>query len=263
MNPLCVHLDDLQSLRIEGEYEDMKKSFIAIAVAAIMGVGLAATSSAPATAGAAATGTITVTGSGSATVKRDQATTSLSVTYLASTAKQAMSQTTAAYNAVRAAMLDAGVKADNLTTSGINLYPQYEWNSKENQSVLTGYRATVSVSVVSTVALAATVLDVAVSTGGDAVSIGGISFDTANPEAATDATRVKAVQNAKAKARDYAEALGQSVGKAVKIVETSAAVPVPIYSMAKAAADSVGTVNMDSGTQKVTSTVTVTFELLG
>ncbi len=241
----------------------MKKSLIALAATALLGVGLAATTSSPATATASSTGTITVTGSGSATVKRDQATTSLSVSYLAGTAKQAMSQATATYNAVRAAILDAGVKADNLSTSGINLYPQYEWSSKENTSVLTGYRATVSVSVVSTVALAASVLDVAVSTGGDAVSIGGISFDTANPDAATDATRVKAVQNAKAKAKDYAEALGQSVGKAVKIVETSAAVPVPVYTMAKAAADSVGAVNVDPGTQKVTSTVTVTFELLG
>lgn len=93
------------------------------------------------------------------------------------------------------------------------------------------------------------------------MSIGGISFDVADPEAVTDNTRVRAVLNAKSKAKDYAEALGQHVGRAVKIVETGAAVPAPIYrSMAKA--ESAGVIDVDPGTQKIVSSVSVTFELL-
>lgn len=240
----------------------MKKSLIALATAALVATGAIALTQGPASAGNAVVGTVTVNGSGSMTLKRDQATTSLSIWYVSPTAKEAMASATSTYNATRKAVLGLGVKTDDITTSGIALYPEYTYSDKGSPT-LTGYRATLSMNIVSTVSLAASVLDVAVATGGDNVQVGGVSFDVANPDAATDTTRVKAVQNAKMKAQDYAEALGEKLGRATRIVETGAATPTPIY-MAKAtagvAADSIA---MDPGTQKVTSTVTVTFELLG
>jgi hypothetical protein len=245
----------------EGEYEVMKKSLIGLAVAGLIGMGVMAL---PAEAGSPSEGTITVTGSGSMTLKRDQATTNLSVTALADKAADAMSQATATYNAVRKAILGLGLKPENLTTTGVSLYPEWDYSPTVDggKPVLRGYRVYLSVQVTSTVLNSAKVLDVAMATGGDAVSIGGISFDVADPEAVTDNTRVRAVLNAKAKAKDYAEALGQHVGRALKIVETGAAVPVPIYrSMAKA--ESADVIDLDPGTQKVTSSVSITFELLG
>lgn len=245
----------------EGEYEVMKKSLIGLAVAGLIGMGVMAL---PAEAGSTSGGTITVTGSGSMTLKRDQATTNLSVTALADKAVDAMSQATVTYNAVRKAILDLGLKPDNLTTTGVSLYPEWDYSPTADggKPVLRGYRVYLSVQVTSTVQNSAKVLDVAMSIGGDAVSIGGISFDVADPEAVTDNTRVRAVLHAKAKAKDYAEALGQHVGRALKIVETGAAVPVPIYrSMVKA--ESADVIDVDPGTQKVTSSVSITFELLG
>lgn len=239
----------------------MKKSLIGLAIAGLIGVGVIA---APAEAGSASTGTITVTGAGSMTLKRDQATTNLSVTALAAKAADSMAQATATYNAVRKSVLDLGIKADSLTTTGISLYPEWDYSTTAHggKPELRGYRAYLSVQVTSTVLNAARVLDVAMTTGGDAVSIGGISFDVADPEAVSDATRVRAVTNAKAKAKDYAEALGQHVGRAIKIVETGAAVPSPIYaSMTKNEAAG-AVVDVDPGTQKVTSSVSITFELL-
>lgn len=241
----------------------MKKMFIGVAVGTLIGIGIVGM---PAQAGPSVVGSITVTGSGSMTLNRDQATTNLSVSYLASTAKDAMAQATATYNAVRAAIIDAGVKAENLTTNGVSLYPEYDYNvvGKTGSPVLRGYRANLSMNVVSTVPLAATVLDTAVRVGGDAVQIGGVSFDVANPDAVTDTSRARAVANAKLKARDYADALGERLGRATKVVETQAAVPVPIYYARAAAAGGVNTaVDMDPGTQKATSSVTITFELLG
>ena len=238
----------------------MKKSLIALAIAGLIAVGVV---SGPAEAGPASVGSITVTGNGSMTLKRDQATTSLSVTALADKAVDAMANATASYNAVRKAILDLGLKADNLTTTGISLYPEWDYSGTYNggKPVLNGYRAYLSVQVTSSVPNSAKVLDVAMTTGGDAVSIGGISFDVADPEAVSDTSRVRAVANARAKAKDYAEALGQHVGRAVKIVETGAAIPSPIYaSMTKA--DGAGVVDVDPGTQKVTSSVSITFELL-
>ena len=239
----------------------MKKALIGLAVGTLIGINLIGL---PSQAGPATVGTITVTGSGTMTLKRDQATTNLSISNLGPTAKQAMASATSTFNTVRAAIIAAGVKADNLTTSGISLYPEYDYADKTGP-VLKGYRASMSLNVVTTVPLAATVLDTAVTVGGDALQIGGVSFDVADVEAVADTSRVRAVANAKLKAKDYAEALGEHLGRATKVVETQAAVPVPIYwAKASAASGAVNSVvDMDPGTQKVTSNVTVTFELLG
>jgi len=238
----------------------MKKSLIGLAMAGLIGLGIVAV---PAEAGSASTGTITVTGTGSVTLKRDQATTNLSVTALADKAADAMSQATASYNAVRKAILDLGINADNLTTSGVSLYPEWDYSTTANggKAVLRGYRVYLSVQVQSTIMNSAKVLDVAVTTGGDAVSINGISFDVANPDAVSDVSRTRAVADAKNKAKDYAGALAQHVGRAIKIVETGAAVPTPIYRMMDKAATS-GTIEVDPGTEKVSSSVSITFELL-
>jgi uncharacterized protein YggE len=239
----------------------MKKALIGLVMAGLIGIGVM---TAPVEAGPSSVGTITVTGSGSMTLKRDQASTNLSVTALAPKAADAMTQATSSYNAVRRAILDLGIKADALTTTGISLYPEWDYSPTANggKPELRGYRAYLSVQVTSTVLNSAKVLDVAMATGGDAVSIGGISFDVADPESVSDASRVRAVTNAKAKAKDYAEALGQHVGRALKIVETGAAVPSPIYaSMTKNEAAG-AVIDVDPGTQKVTSSVSITFALL-
>lgn len=229
----------------------MKKLLIASAVAALALVGLAP-------AQAAETSRITVTGVGQVSVKRDQATTSISVTNTESTAKAAMASATRNFNTVRAAIIAAGAKEDDLTTSGLSLYPEFDYSSGKTPTII-GYRASVSLSVVTPVSLAATIVDTAVETGGDFVSIGGISFDTANADASTATARARAVAAAKAKAAAYARELGMKVGKAVRIVETSAPVPNPIY----ASADKVmaSGVVLDPGTAKVSVSVEITFTL--
>jgi len=138
----------------------MKKSLAALAIAGLIGFGVL---SAPAEAGSASVGTITVTGSGSMTLKRDQATTNLSVTALADKAADAMSRATVTYNTVRKAILDLGIKADALTTSGISLYPEWDYSPTYNggKAILKGYRVYMSVQVTTTVANSAKVLEFA------------------------------------------------------------------------------------------------------
>lgn len=230
----------------------MKKALIALLVA-----GLALFGSTPAQAKTTETTRITVTGVGTVSVKRDQATTNLSVSVTDTTARAAMAAVTRNFNAVRAAILAAGAKEDDLTTSGLSLFPEYDYSSGQTPRII-GYRATASLSVVTAVNLAATVIDTAVEAGGDLVSIGGISFDTANADAVTATARTRAVAAAKAKAAAYARQLGLKVGKAVKIVETSAPMPSPIY----AGADKVAAgVALDPGSAKVNVTVEITFIL--
>lgn len=230
-----------------------KKLLVALATSVLALTTLAATP-----AQAAEVTRITVNGTGQVSVKRDQATSTLTVSATETTAKAAMASATRNFNAVRTAVLAAGAKEDDLTTTGLSLYPEYQYN-EGRAPLITGYRASVSLSVTTPVNLAATIVDTAVETGGDAVSINGISFDTSNADASTATARTRAVAAAKAKAAAYARELGMKVGKAVKIVETSAPVPSPIY----ATADKVmaSGITLDPGTAKVTVSVEITFTL--
>lgn len=248
-------LCELPSDRPVGQSDPMKKPLIAIAAAVLAFTSLAAV---PAQAADAAR--LTVTGVGTVSVKRDQATTTFSVWASAATAKESMATATRTFNTVRAAIIAAGAKEDNLTTTGLSLYPEYDY-SNGSKAVLTGYRASISLSVETAVNLAATIVDTAVETGGDAVTIGGISFEAANVDAASVTSRSRAVAAAKAKAAAYAKELGAKLGKVVKVVEMSAPNPTPIYATAdKALAAS--SIALDPGTTKVSTTVEVTFALL-
>lgn len=232
--------------------EPMKKFGAAFATL-VMTVSLMAAS--PAT---AAESRITVSGIGQVSVKRDQAMSTFTVSTMESTAKAAMASGTRNFNAVRTAVLAAGAKEDDLTTTGLSLYPEYQYVDGRTPT-LVGYRASISLSVTTAVSLAATVVDAAVEAGGDTVSVNGISFDTANPDTSTATARSRAVAAAKAKAIAYAREFGMKVGKPLRIVETSAPTPTPIY----AAGDKVAAgIALDPGTAKVTVSVQVIFALL-
>lgn len=228
------------------------RKFVAIAAATMLALGVSASPS------SAAGSQVVVSGIGQVSVKRDQATTYLSVSVKDSSAKAAMAGATRSFNAVRSAVLAAGAKEDDLTTAGLSLAPEYEYNNGSTPTI-TGYRATIGLSVISAVNLAASIVDTAVETGGDLVSVGGISFDTANPDLYTATARTKAIAAAKAKALAYAKSLGMKLGKPVKVVETSSPTPMPIY----AAGDKVmaSSVTLDPGTAKVSVSVEVTFTL--
>lgn len=234
----------------------MKKSLIALVIAGLALVGF---TQAPAQAQTSETTRITLSGTGTVSVKRDQATSNLSVSATESTAKAAMASATRSFNAVRAAVLEAGAKEDDLTTSGLSLYPEYDYSDGRTPRI-TGYRATISLTVTTPLRLAAAIIDTAVETGGDNVSIGGISFDASNADAVSGTARSRAVANAKAKASAYAKEFDMRVGKAVKIVEVSAPTPQPIYAAADKAMAS--GITLDPGSARVSVTVEVTFILL-
>lgn len=228
------------------------RKLIAVASATLLALGMSATPS------SAVGSQVVVTGIGQVSVKRDQATTYLSVSVRESSAKAAMAAATRNFNTVRSAVLAAGAKEDDLTTSGLSLAPEYDYSNGSTPTLI-GYRATIGLSVVSAVNLAASIVDAAVEAGGDALSIGGISFDTANPDVYTATARTKAIAAAKAKALAYARSLGMKLGKPVKVIETSSPVPMPIYAGAdKVAASSFV---LDPGTAKISVSVEVTFTL--
>lgn len=224
---------------------------LALVAGGLLGLGLRSNRLAP--------GRVSVTGTGFVELVRDRATTEIGVSLLRPNAKSAMTQAQQVYTDVRAAMLAVGVKAKDLTTSGISLYPEYDyWTFEDREPVLLGYRARITVAVEASIEVAAEVFDAAVEAGGDAVTVSGISFDVDAKQQANDNSRKRAIRDARAKAKMYATELGMELGEAVKVVEVSSTMPAPIrpdYDKGE------GAVPIDPGIARTTTVVEVTFEI--
>jgi uncharacterized protein YggE len=201
--------------------------------------------------------TITVSGAGSITVKPDTATLSLGVQVTANTATAALDRANASAGRLLDALKAAGVGTDDIVTNGVSVYPMYNGSNR-----VTSYQASNNVTVtVRAIDHAGPVIDAAAAAAGDDITISGVSFSVADPEAVIGAARAKAVANAKARAGQYAEAAGAKVGDVLQISEVSVS-PVPVFYAAGAdsAAGKAGT-PVQTGTQDLSVNVTVVYAL--
>lgn len=200
---------------------------------------------------------ITVTGSATISVERDRATTSFGVSVLAASAVQAQSDLAAAVTQVRNALIAAGASTKRITTTGLSLFPEYEYVMNERPR-LAGYRATLTMQVLSLVPRASAFIDAAVTAGGDTVTVQGISFEASNTSSVLKRLRAAAMRDARTRAQDYAAAAGATIGRVRVIVETSAPMVRPIAVKEQMVGASLP---LDSGTQDVSVTISVTFDL--
>jgi uncharacterized protein YggE len=204
---------------------------------------------------------ITVNGEGKIKVKPDTASLNVGVQATAATATEALSQANTSGAALIAALKGAGVSDNDIATSGLSIYPQYS----SGGNTITGYQAANSVTVtVRDITLTGPVIDVAAAAAGDHITIGGVSFYVNDTEALIGAARANAIDNAKKRATEYAEAAGVSVGGVLQISEVSVSNPIPL--MYGAAADSAATgvsapTPIQTGTQDLSVTVTVVYQL--
>jgi uncharacterized protein YggE len=209
-------------------------------------------------ANAAATRYITISSQGSVKVVPDAVRISAGSTNVAATSKEALAATAKTTAAVRAALTAAKIDKKDISTQSVSVFPEYKYDN--NTSVLIGYRASQSLTIiVRAAATAGDVVDAIVAAGGDSLQLSGATpFVLDNTKAAT-AARTAAVKNARAKAASYATLLGVKLGKVTYLVENSAPTPyVPVMAVAKTEADS--TV-IDLGEQDVTVSVTVRWSL--
>jgi uncharacterized protein YggE len=209
-------------------------------------------------ANAAPTRYITISSQGSVKVVPDAVRINTTSTNVAPTSKEALAATAKTSAAVRAALSAAKIDKKDISTQSISVYPEYKYDN--NTSVLVGYRASQTFTiVVRAAATAGDVVDAIVAAGGDSLQLSGATpFVLDNTKAAT-AARTVAVKNARAKAASYASLLGVKLGKVNYLVENSAPAPyLPVMGLAKAESDA--TV-VDLGEQDVTVSVTVQWSL--
>ncbi len=170
---------------------------------------------------------IIVSGEGRVSAEPDMAVLTLGVTREAQSAKEAMDQTSAAVSDVLKTLADAGIEGRDMQTASLSLSPRWDHSDREKPPSVVGYVAsnTLSIRVRDLDGLGAVLDDVI---GSGANQMNGLSFTMSNPRPIEDEARVKAVQDAKAKALLLAEAAGVTLGPVLTLSEGSSGGPAPI-----------------------------------
>ncbi|MBN1152446.1 MAG: SIMPL domain-containing protein [Dehalococcoidia bacterium] len=164
---------------------------------------------------------IWVTGQGEVQAVPDIAVLSLGVQAQAPTVAEAQNQAKQAMDSVMAALKANGVEEKDIQTTGYSIWQQTRWDNDKQEEIVTGYQVSNSVRVkVRKVADAGTILDAAVTAGGDLIRVQGIHFEVDDPTAFLADARSKAVADAKMRAQQLASLAGVDLGKPTYITES-------------------------------------------
>lgn len=194
--------------------------------------------------------------------KPDIATVGAGVTTLAPTAVEAMQRNAREMDAVIAKIKALGVAGDDIQTTGINLYAQYDYDQAQRRQVFRGYQASNQVSVtLRKVMDTGKVLDALVAAG--ATDINGPSFSIDDDTAAKAQARKAAMTRARDQAVEYAKMAGFSGVRLLEVNEAiSFAPPMPMMkAMAEVASDAGSRTPVEPGLVGTSVTVTVKYEM--
>jgi uncharacterized protein YggE len=206
--------------------------------------------------------TISVTGSGSAEAAPDLLTLSIGVECRQEDVGAAYGEAGRVSAAITAALREYGVANPDITTSGLNVRAEVNWQEGRGQ-VVSGYLASSMLSVrLRELGKSSDVIAAAVAAGGNAVRLNGLELGFADPAGVTAAAREAAWQDALTTAGHFASLAGASLGKVVTLTQqTGYPAPIPVAKMQRAAA--VESLTVEAGESSVSATVNVVWELLG
>lgn len=216
--------------------------------------------------------TISVSATGKANSVPDVAVISLGVMVQGKTATEAQNTAAERINKVIAFVKAQGVDSKDITTTNNGLNPHYDYNNGKNEQ--SGYDAnqtiTVKVRGVNTEQgkkKADTISGGAVDNGANQVY--GSQFVIDDPESLKQDARKEAIEKAKVKAKELADAAGIKLGKVVSIQDGEGSyAPVPMYATDSAMGRG-GVANekmavapsVEPGSQDIVQTVTLVFEV--
>ncbi len=197
---------------------------------------------------------VTVVGSGQVQGTPDTVTADVAIDVVAPDVTAAMNQTNERQKAVIDALTTEGIDVKDIRTTAVDLQPQYGENS-----AITGYRAGNSINVtIRQIDKAPRALSSIVAAGGNATRINAVNFTIDDDSTLIADARARAFEDAKARAGQYAELSGMSLGKVISISEAPGNAPPPPMPAPKAmAAD----VPLQPGQQTVSFSVTAVWEL--
>lgn len=203
-------------------------------------------------------GTIVVSGTGRAYAEPDVADVRLGVALARPTVQRARADGAATMAAILDAIVATGVPRRDIRTSTLSVAPRYEYRDGAPPT-LTGYELANVVEVtVRELGRLGDVVDGALGAG--ATSLDGLSFRIDDPAPIETEARRAAVEHARARATELADAAGVTIEGVADIVEgVPGPVPMPRSKAGRMALAADAATPIEAGTTEVAVTVTVTF----
>lgn len=168
-----------------------------------------------------------MSGVGKVSAVPDQLGFGVTVTAKRSDLGDALAASNATMNRVLAALDEYGVQKADVQTTGLSMEPEYYYPSS-GAPVLTGYRVTQQARVkVRDLTKGGRAISAAVTAGGNDVRVHSITLDVGDPDRYLAQARDTAVQNATAKAEQYAAAAGRTLGEVLTVREVASPAPTP------------------------------------
>lgn len=209
-------------------------------------------------------GTIRVSGTGTVSTAPDTATVIVGVTIVDADLKTAYNAANEQVAAIIEAVQAAGVAVEDIRTFGLNIYqdssfpPMPAMDGGQTETPELRYNVSNQVSVkVRDISKIADVINAAVDAGAN--NLFGLEFSVSDIKAQQTEARKLALEDARAKAAELAEAAGVELGNIVSISEYSMAVPFNgNMRMDMGGANTV----IQPGQQEIQATLDVTFEIV-
>ena len=176
---------------------------------------------------------IWVTGEGTIALEPDLALLNLGVEATAGTVAEARGEAASAMDAIVAALKAQGVEDRDIQTRFFNISPRYEYQEvleegfRRGKQVLVGYVVNNSASVkIRDLDSVGRVIDEVADAGGDVTRINGISFTVDDTKPFMVTLREQAVGDALARAQQFADLTGVTLGELLFITEATGGAPV-------------------------------------
>ena len=162
---------------------------------------------------------LTMTGTGDATAVPDQLSFGFGVTLTRTDLGSALDAASATMDRVLGSLAKYDVAKADVQTTGLSMSPVYDYHPYDPRTII-GYRVTQRASVlVKDLKNGGRAVAAVVAAGGDEVRVSNLRLLVGDPDAATSRARDAAVADAKAKAEQYADASGQSLGEVLTLRE--------------------------------------------
>lgn len=207
--------------------------------------------------------TVSVTGEGKIRAIPDIAKINFSVISQGTDPKAIQAENTAKMNKAIEFVKAQGVAEKDITTSGYNLYPRYDYNRENGTQKIIGYELSQTVTVkIRDLTKSGDILGGLPGVGINQVS--GLQFAIDDPEGLKNQARAKAFADARGKAEAMAQANGVRLARVVTFSESNGGYPIPYMFEASAlgkGASPSAPPDIQPGEQEITVDVNVTYEL--
>lgn len=210
---------------------------------------------------------ISVTGEGRVTVTPDLATVTVGVESMQASLEEAQAEATTKMEAIIQAAEDAGIAEDDIVTTNYAVNVIQEYDNNGNPAEISGYRVSNQVELtVRQIDDLGSLLESVVSEGAN--TIYGISFSVDDPTEAASQARRQAVEDARQKADELAEAAGVEIVGILSISEASSSSrPPEVFESEMAGADmargAAAPVPIQTGTNEILVRVELVYEISG